>query len=320
MTNKEEYRLICEQQGANIPIYSQYWWMEAVCVGKEWDVVIAKDANGKVMATMPYLHGKKALGKYILMPPLTQTNGICYNYPELRSEHDRLSFEKQAANLVIAEIEKLGASLFIQNFAPQFTNWLPFRWAGYKQSTRYTYRISDISNPDAVFAQFSSAKQRQIRKAEKNNLRFEANSLNPEEFYSYHESLILKRKEKEEIDKTVFLSLAKAAITRNQGAILSIRGAENELQAALFLVWDETTAYYLVPANDRHFSTTGASTLLVWEAIKYSQSKSKSFDFEGSMEEGIENSYNQFGTAQTPYFQITKASTLLARLWGFFNL
>ena len=72
-------------------------------------------------------------------------------------------------------------------------------------------------------------------------------------------------------------------------------------------MWDNNSAYYLIPATDVRFRSSGASTLIVYEAIRYVQEKCISFDFEGSMSENIENSYKQFGTKQIPYHQIKKS-------------
>lgn len=318
MTNKEEYKEICEKNGNGISIYAQHWWMDAVCVDKRWDVIIVRDNNGNVKASLPYLIGSKFGFRFIIMPPLTQTNGIHY-YSEPENERDRLEFEKKWGKAVIKQLEELKVSLYIQNFDSNITNWLPFYWEGYKQTTRYTYQIPDISDTDKVFAAFSSAKQRQIRKAERNGLTATVNAITPAEFYQYHDNLIKDKGEKNEISESVLLSLADAAISRGQGAILSIKGQQEEIQAALFLVWDEECAYYLVPANDRKYSTTGASTLLVWEAIKYASQFCRSFDFEGSMTESIENSYNQFGTKQTTYSKITKSGNIVGKLWSFLH-
>ncbi|MCQ2206789.1 MAG: GNAT family N-acetyltransferase [Paludibacteraceae bacterium] len=318
MTNKEEYQQICDRC-TNIPIYSQYWWMEAVCAGKSWDVIITHDSNGTVTATLPYLLGSKLGQRFIVMPPLTQTNGICYHYPANISEHERLAFEKKWGFEVINRIKQLKIDLYLQNFSPAVSNWLPFYWAGFQQTTRYTYLIKDISNTDEVFKQFSSAKQRQIRKAERNGLTLKENQLSPAQFYGYHNRLIERKGEKEEIAETAFIHLAEAALKRGQGAILSIEGDNGETQSALFMVWDDSCAYYLVPANDRNFSTTGAPTLLVWEAIKKASKHCKTFDFEGSMAESIENSYNQFGTTQTAYSEISKTNSCIARIWFHFQ-
>ena len=59
------------------------------------------------------------------------------------------------------------------------------------------------------------------------------------------------------------------------------------------------------------FRSSGATSLVFWEAIKLMSTKTKVFDFEGSMSENIENSFRQFGTTQVPYFRINKYNSLL---------
>ena len=40
---------------------------------------------------------------------------------------------------------------FQQNFHYTFTDWLPLKWMGYLQTTRYSYVIDDLKNLDAVW-------------------------------------------------------------------------------------------------------------------------------------------------------------------------
>ena len=42
MGNKEIYRELCETEGSAIPLFLQYWWMETVCEGKQWDVLLSQ--------------------------------------------------------------------------------------------------------------------------------------------------------------------------------------------------------------------------------------------------------------------------------------
>ena len=75
MTNKELYRELCLHT-SNLPIFMQDWWMDAVCAGKQWDVLLSYDSNGNIQAAMPYLIRKKAWMKYIVMPQQTQIGGM----------------------------------------------------------------------------------------------------------------------------------------------------------------------------------------------------------------------------------------------------
>ena len=49
MSNKEEYKIYCESR-PDIPLFSQYWWMDAACKGMTWDVLLYKNASGEIIA------------------------------------------------------------------------------------------------------------------------------------------------------------------------------------------------------------------------------------------------------------------------------
>ena len=75
MSNKERYtEWVAEQE--YVPLTMQPWWMDAVCAGKEWDVLLATNEDDHIVGAMPYLLRKRAWFKYIIMPQMTQTGGI----------------------------------------------------------------------------------------------------------------------------------------------------------------------------------------------------------------------------------------------------
>ena len=63
-------------------------------------------------------------------------------------------------------------------------------------------------------------------------------------------------------------------------------------------------------ARTPEFSSSQSQELLLWEGIQFASQHSKIFDFEGSMVEGIENFFRQFGTKSTPYYILSKQSML----------
>ena len=75
MTNKERYSEWVSQQ-EYVPICMNPWWLDAVCAGKEWDVLFAEDEEGNILGAMPYLLCKRAWFKFITMPQMSQTGGI----------------------------------------------------------------------------------------------------------------------------------------------------------------------------------------------------------------------------------------------------
>ena len=67
MTNKERYVEWAATQEF-LPISMQPWWLDAVCAGKEWNVLLAEDENKNILGMMPYLLRKRLWYKYIVMP------------------------------------------------------------------------------------------------------------------------------------------------------------------------------------------------------------------------------------------------------------
>lgn len=310
MKDKEIYRELCEKE-ESIPLFSQAWWMDATCGESNWDVLLVRDRQGSICAALPYLLKRKWGLKFICQPQLTQTNGIWFRPTSYKNEYEKLSKENQMAQEVINQLEAMKLAFFVQCFHHKFTNWLPFYWKGYRQTTRYTYRIDDISDDDALFQRFSEAKKRHIRKAQRNGLTL--GEMEAEAFYDLCCTVHEKHGEKNLLPRELILRCISAAKREGKGKIITIQDQDGHVHSALFLCWDQQTAYYLVPATLPEYKTSGASSLLVWEAIQEAKKHVQAFDFEGSMEENIENSYRQYGTRQIPYFKISKG--LLSRLF-----
>ena len=78
---------------------------------------------------------------------------------------------------------------------------------------------------------------------------------------------------------------------------------------AIFVPFDTQWAYHLITALDPEIRKTGALDFLVYELLRYFSDKVSGYDFEGSMIEGVEESFRHFGATQTPYFTIQKTYT-----------
>lgn len=310
MIAKEQYKALCETEGSAIPLFLQYWWMEAVCEGKRWDVALSF-RNGEIVGAMPYLLGRRMGMRYILQPQLTQYNGPWYRYPEDFDECRRLSFEKQVAQDLWEQILSLRPAYYQQNFSPAVTNWLPFYWAGCQQTTRYTYRIDDISDPQRVFDAFEpSRRQRQIRRTEGV---LHPVPVTPERFVEFHTDYWARRGERDLLTAPFMLRVMGAALGRGQGLLLGLEDGDGVLQGARFVVYDDRCAYSLLSAlGEGH--PNGTSARLSFEIIKRLAGSTRAFDFEGSMDEGIEYFYRSFGTVQTPYFHVTRCFNPLFRV------
>lgn len=88
---------------------------------------------------------------------------------------------------MIEQIKDLKIGYYNQNFHYSISNWLPFYWKGFRQTTRYTYVIEDISDIENVFKNFDYSKKKNINKARKTvRIKYD---LSAQEFYEHHNYL-----------------------------------------------------------------------------------------------------------------------------------
>lgn len=311
LETKERYKELCENE-PSIPLMMQYWWMETICPN-QWNALFAEE-KGRTAGALLYHIRRKGGMQFVLQPQLTQYGGIWVKRGNPCCDGERLAYEKRIFNQLIMQLEQLHLSYYEQCFHYRITNWLPFYWQGYTQTTRYTYVIESIGNHEKCLSRFSPAKQRQYRKAE-GKFTLDLN-LTPDEFYASHkQSLHDKKQEDIQYSYEFFLRLWKSATEHRQGQIFTLRDAEGNIHASHFIVWDKASAYDLLYFIPPERASSGGSTLIIAEILKWLINKTKAFDFEGSMIEGVENSYRQFGTIQKPYLQISKSFNPVARLF-----
>lgn len=310
--NKSIYRSFCEKH-PEIPLFLQAWWLDAVCTpeNKNWDVWIYREEN-EVVATMVFHTFRKLGFTFCTQPQLTQYSGIWINYPTNISTNRKYTLEKRVCDFFIGQMEQFRIHYYQQSFHFEQTNWLPFYWNHFTQTTRYTYRIEDISDTEKVFRNFSDSKKKNIRRAE--NICTIAYDIDPTEFYKFQCKQLKAKKQTNVLSEQLVTHVIEESIRSNHGFLIGARNEENKLTAALFIVYDQNSAYDLISAIDMSYQSTGASSLLVWEAIKKVSGLTKAFDFEGSMIEPVEHSFRKFGAIQTPYHCISKEYSYLCSI------
>ena len=297
--NKEKYKQLCEAEGSRIPLFQQYWWMETVCKGKQWDVLLSQ-RDGRIEGALPYLVGKKYGLKFILQPQLTQFCGPWYNYPD---NVDHIEFEHRVGGDLAAQLNALRARVCLMHFSPDITDWLPFRWAGYRQTTRYTYRFPSLADPDALFADASRVRRRHMEEVE--SLCTVDENVDLKEFIAFHKAYYARRGERDLIPEELIENVCSAALARRQGLLWGLRSADGALQAAWFVAFDDRCGYSLLLAIGEK-APKNAMTYLMWQVLKHLSGLTKAFDFEGSVEPGLELFYRTFGTTQTQFFEVSR--------------
>ena len=301
MNNKDKYRLFCESR--HVPLFHQAWWLDIVTEGK-WDVALSEDKSGDIRAVMPFNLVKKYGFYFSLQAELSPYWGPVMFYPDdLTKQNSLYSFQNRHLNTIIKQLPQSPLYQYYK-FLPEFDNWYPFYLAGYEQTTRYTYILGQIKNHENVYAGFSNTLKRQIKKAQKHV------KITIEDNICSVFSLVKKANNNEDIklklNKSRLQALDFELKKRNQRMILIARDENATLLAGLYLVWDSDKAYLLALGSDYAREQYHAAKLLAWEAVKRSSVYVDKFDFEGSMIEGVERMYKNFGGVKTPYFEIKK--------------
>ena len=298
MTNKELYHEFC-LNNSDLPLVMTDWWMDAVCAGKQWDVLLSFHEDGSIQAALPYLIRKRLWMRYIVMPQQTQIGGIWLR-EDVANTPDKVT---TICQLFAEQLSALKLHYYYQHYPIHSAAVEDMRTLGFTTKERVTYRIEDVLNLDKVIAAFSKNKKRQLQKAL--SLHAETN-MNVEDFYRYHVQCLHNQGKQISYSREFLLVLERKARRLNQCQILSICNADNEVLAAAFLVWDKHSMYYLIPCYNPQHKDSGASALLVLEAIKLARQQGVAFDFEGSMIKGVANHYKQFGSTRTLYYSVEK--------------
>ena len=283
----------------DLPVFAQPWYLDACAAGGNWDVVLAHE-GGRVVGALPYFHKRKGPFRYATMPPFVKTLGP-YLLPEFRGV---LKKEHALLEELIDQLPVLAA--FKQNFHPMATNWLPFYWRQYRQTTYYTYRLEGLQQLAAVEAGINRNIRRNIQKA-RQQVRV-VHDLSAAQFYQLNALSFTRQGLAVPYSWEQFARHDAALAANNARQMFFAVDAQERIHSAAYLIWDQHTAYYHLSGDDPALRASGAGILLVWEAIRYASEVLglTRFDFEGSMLPAVERIRVQFGAVQTPYFFVWK--------------
>jgi len=306
MENKQKYAEFVKKE--KLPIFMQPFWLDSVCVnGLKWDVILY-EKGGEIWGSFVYVVKKKFGFNLIIMPKLTPFLGPYIKYPKKQKYYKKLSWEKKILDYFINNLPKF--DYFNMNFHYSITNWLPFYWRGFKQTTRYTYLIDNNLTIEDLSKNFETDIRRRRRKAEKNGV-IVKNSDNIKLLYE----LSIKTFKRQGISIPYSFEFLNDVYQNNKNNIkINLAKYKDKYIAGNLLLVDEKSVIYLIGGIDEKFKDIGAMDLIQYESIKFALENNKIFDFEGSMIESIEKYFRSFGAVQKPYFNILKSNSKIINL------
>ena len=282
-------------------IFCKSWWLEAVAPDA-WQVVVVRGSQG-ILAGMPFATARVHGGLEIRMPQLTQTLGPLFAQPTGDKYTVNLSTEMELLKRLIDSLPPFRQMK--QNCHYRFMNWLPYYWASFSQTTRYTYILDNLTNIGQVWDGMESTTRGKIRKAEKSGIRIV-------ETQDIDQFLILNRKTFERQGKglpypvELVHRLDRVCATHNARRIYLAQDEQGRTHSALYVVFDQTCMYNLMQGGDPDLRSSGANLLAMWHSIQFASTVTQRYDFEGSMLPNVEPVFRSFGSVQKPYFVLSK--------------
>jgi len=301
IARRRAYELLCEQENS-IPLFAQPWWLDATAGPDKWDVALV-EKGGLILATLPYLQHRRGGFRVLTQPYLTLALG-----PWLRSSDAklprRIAQQKELLQALIAQLPPFDH--FQQKWHYDQTNWLPFRWSGFQQTTSYSYVLTDLSDLQATWNGFQENIRKEIRKAS-GRARLCVRDDRPLEALLHLQHLTFGRQGKTLPYPVELLhAIDQVCAPRGQRRLFIAEDEQGRPHAGVYIVWDQNSAYYLLGGGDPALRTSGAASLCMWEAIRHAATVTRRFDFCGSMVEPIEHFVRAFGGQQCPYFSVSK--------------
>lgn len=288
-------------------VFCKSWWLKTVAPDS-WDILTVEN-NGHLQAASPIIKQRSILGDRVISePPLTPYQGIMFmDLSDLKME-TQISRQRKWITQIIDQLPDF--DYYKVNYHHSFNYWLPLYWQGFNQTTRYTYIIDDLSDLDMVWNGFRENIRREIRKAQKKQIKVTCSD-DLQEFWDLNQ----KTFDRQGVGMIYDLEYLRRIddICKQKGCRKIFFAVDDlgKIHAASYVIWDKHSAYYLLGGGDPQLRTSGAASLIMWESIRAAAGVSKAFNFEGSMIKPVERFFSAFGAKPYPYYAITKPNSLL---------
>lgn len=278
-------------------IFEQPWWMEAVAPGS-WREILVEE-NGRVLARWPLLFRPGE----ITTPVLTQTSGF-WMADDITANDPYFTTRKKVTNLLIEQLP--GGVKVDLNLDSAVTYFLPFVWRGFRVEPKVSYRFFDVSDPEALYRGFNPKTKQCIRTAQARVTVTTSDDIEPMNHLLF--KTFNKQNLKNPWPPELVRRLYHACREHHAVHLIYAKDREGNIHSGNFYVYDEKICFALLSGSDPAWVSSGARTLLAWEGIRFASTVSRAFDFEGSMVEGIEHYFRQFGATPVVYYHVIRES------------
>ncbi len=287
-----EYAAFCQLYAAELPIFFQLWWLDAVGQQGHWQKYVIKDDRNAPIGIWPVFTKRRYGFYWHTLPPYTPVSGPWF------AEENALS--QPLLDALVSQIR--GSSLYwlLQSvrYIKQAAWW---QKSGFEVEIWHTYQLPPVADEMELFQKFRSTTRNEIKKASR--LMEVRQETDLQQFMPLYREHAQAKKILVPAAATAFQSVFTACAAHGQGQLLCAYDRQEHLLAGIFSVWDQKTTYLLVVSRQEQTQTFSPTRFLVWQAIKLSAANGRTFDFEGGSVPSIGDFFASFGAGKTAYLR-----------------
>lgn len=277
-------------------IYGRTWYLDSVCPG--WGAIVVKKGN-EWQAVLPMNIHRKRMVNYSLAPLFTQFIGVLFS-PAGNSKNRVYHREKKILNKIIETIPS-GVRLFDHNFHPSLDYLLPFYWKGFEISPRYSYVLDLSPGYEAIESRLTDSIKSDLKLSAKEGLQIEESSS-----IDTLCGLLKGRGLISNQDEARLKTLWGKIIDRRSGTILHAKDKDGKVLCAAAFLFDQEEMIYLLSSSVSG-PGKGSNSMILMKAIAMCYDLGiKTFDFEGSMIESVENYFRAFNPEKRIYYRVRR--------------
>jgi Acetyltransferase (GNAT) domain len=306
-TEKETYKKLCAQR-ADLPVFLQHWWLDAVC--KNWQVAIANKGD-HITGVWPYAIEKKPGVSMLRTPKLTPYTGPYVLPPDDIKASNEDGFEHETITALAAQLPDV--KVWNLSLLPGIRQAGLFKGKKLEVTVRQTFLIDLQKEESLLFSDMKESLRRNIRAAEKEITITDA-SEHLADLYRFQKHTLDNKNASQPYTLADMQQVMDASRQHNSCA-LWVAKKEGNVQAIVWNVWDSHTSYYYMGAQNPAADNYKAISALLWYAIKKAKERgNKVFDMEGSMDAGVERFFRGFAGERELYLVLKKNESLLWKI------
>ncbi len=276
----------CIQRSPNGMVYAESWYLDIVSPG--WNAL----ADADYRTVFPLTWRKKMGFYYLYQPFFTQQLGI-FSGDETVAEktiHDFLNEIPVQYRLVEIQLNSANTC----------------HYKDFKISGRLTHHLDLNQSVENIRGSYSENLDRNIKRAVKSQLELSF-QIKPEEIIQ-----IFKENRGKNIDNlgkkeySMLFDLIHEAKKRNLITLIGAKTPTGKFCAGAVFLESTHEFIFLFSAADKESRNTGAMSFIIDSFINAHAGETKTFDFEGSMNQNLARFYKSFGSKEVVYLQIKK--------------